>query len=83
MSAHNVAPAVASRPNDDAYAMARPRCASLNSHDLVEGVRAQVIDKDRNPKWSPPSLAAITTADVDAYFKPVDAELTFARLCAT
>jgi hypothetical protein len=30
-----------------------------------------------------PSLAAVTTADVDAYFKPVDTELTFARLCVT
>ena len=78
MSAHNVAPAIASRPNDDAYAMARPRCASLNSHDLVEGVRAQVIDKDRNPKWSPPSLAAVPTAGVDAYLIPVDGKLTFA-----
>jgi hypothetical protein len=26
-----------------------------------------------------PSLAIVTTAEVDAYFKPVDAELTFAR----
>jgi len=33
VSAHNVAPAIASRPSGDAYAMARPRCASLNSHD--------------------------------------------------
>ena len=41
-------------------------------HDLVEGIRAQLIDKDRNPKWSPASLAAVTTADVEAYFAPAD-----------
>ena len=50
-------------------------------HDFVEGIRAQVIDKDRNPKWSPPSLAAVTTADVEAYFAPADPELTFSRRC--
>ena len=48
----------------------RTSCGSLRSHDLVEGIRAQVIDKDRNPKWSPASLAAVTTADVEAYFAP-------------
>ena len=37
--------------------------------------RAQVIEKDRNPKWSPASLAAVTTADVEAYFAPADREL--------
>ena len=55
----------------------RTSCGSLRSHDLVEGIRAQVIDKDRNPKWSPASLAAVTNADVEAYFAPADRELEF------
>ncbi|MCT7657277.1 enoyl-CoA hydratase/isomerase family protein [Mycobacterium deserti] len=55
----------------------RTSCGSLRSHDLVEGIRAQVIDKDRNPKWSPASLAAVTTADVESYFEPADRELEF------
>ncbi|CAN5329494.1 enoyl-CoA hydratase/isomerase family protein [soil metagenome] len=55
----------------------RVSCASLRSHDLVEGIRAQLVDKDRNPKWSPPSLAAVTQDDVDAYFVPADPDLTF------
>lgn len=55
----------------------RVSCAALRSHDLVEGIRAQVIDKDRNPTWSPASLAALTPADVEAYFAPADPDLTF------
>ncbi len=55
----------------------RVSSASLRSHDLVEGIRAQLVDKDRNPKWSPASLSAVSTADVEAYFAPVDDELTF------
>ena len=55
----------------------RTSCGSLNSHDLVEGIRAQVIDKDRNPKWSPPSLAAVTEADIEVYFAPQNPDLTF------
>jgi enoyl-CoA hydratase len=51
--------------------------ASAGSHDLVEGIRAQIIDKDRNPKWSPATLAEITPADVEAYFEPVDDDLSF------
>ncbi|MFT3797547.1 3-hydroxyisobutyryl-CoA hydrolase [Microbacterium sp.] len=27
--------------------------------DLVEGIRAQVVDKDRRPRWQPASLAAV------------------------
>lgn len=55
----------------------RVSSASLRSHDLVEGIRAQLIDKDRNPKWSPAQLAAVTAADVEAYFTPVDDDLSF------
>ena len=55
----------------------RTSCACYAQHEFVEGIRAQVIDKDRNPKWSPASLAAVTTADVEAYFTPLDADLTF------
>ncbi|HTX97299.1 MAG TPA: enoyl-CoA hydratase/isomerase family protein [Mycobacterium sp.] len=55
----------------------RVSSASARSHDLVEGIRAQIIDKDRNPKWSPASLAAVTAADVEAYFAPVDDDLSF------
>jgi len=55
----------------------RVSSASLRSHDLVEGIRAQLVDKDRNPKWSPASLSQVNAADVEAYFAPVDDELKF------
>jgi len=55
----------------------RVSCASLRSHDLVEGIRAQLVDKDRNPTWSPASLDAVADGDVDAYFAPADPDLTF------
>lgn len=34
--------------------------------DLKEGIRAQVIDKDRNPQWSPASLAEVTDEQVQS-----------------
>lgn len=49
----------------------RVSCACLSTHDLVEGVRAQVIDKDRDPRWSPATLAEVTDADVDRFFAPL------------
>jgi enoyl-CoA hydratase len=55
----------------------RVSSASARSHDLVEGIRAQIIDKDRNPKWSPATLAEVTATDVEAYFAPVDDDLNF------
>lgn len=36
--------------------------------DLAEGIRARIIDKDRNPRWQPASLADVDTADIDAFF---------------
>ncbi|WKG02233.1 enoyl-CoA hydratase/isomerase family protein [Mycolicibacterium sp. HK-90] len=55
----------------------RTSCASVKSHDFVEGIRAQLVDKDRNPQWDPASIAAVTPADVEAYFVPAEPDLTF------
>ena len=48
----------------------RTSCTALTSHDLTEGIRAQVIDKDRSPRWSPATLADVSDADVARYFAP-------------
>jgi enoyl-CoA hydratase len=48
---------------------------SLASHDFVEGIRAQVIDKDRSPRWEPARLSDVSTAAVDAFFAPLEREL--------
>ncbi|MEV6977360.1 enoyl-CoA hydratase/isomerase family protein [Kitasatospora sp. NPDC093806] len=48
----------------------RISCAALDGHDLVEGIRAQVVDKDRNPRWSPASLAAVGEAEVARFLAP-------------
>lgn len=54
----------------------RVSVACLSSPDLVEGIRAQVIDKDRSPSWSPARLADVTAADVDRFFASLgDADL--------
>lgn len=45
--------------------------------DFFEGIRAVVIDKDQAPQWQPASLAEVTSELVEAYFAPLDKELTF------
>jgi enoyl-CoA hydratase len=42
----------------------RAGCSLLASHDLYEGIRAAIIDKDRTPRWRPPTLAEVTEASV-------------------
>ena len=37
--------------------------------DFFEGIRAQIVDKDRNPAWRPARLEEVTAAAVDAYFE--------------
>ncbi len=44
----------------------------LHGTELIEGIRAQVIDKDRMPRWSPASLSDVARADIEAYFAPGD-----------
>ncbi|MFQ5972580.1 MAG: enoyl-CoA hydratase/isomerase family protein [Alphaproteobacteria bacterium] len=50
----------------------------MAGHDFYEGVRAVVFDKDRTPAWEPDRLEAVTAASVDAYFQPLDHDLSFA-----
>ena len=39
--------------------------------EVLEGVRALVIDKDNAPKWNPASLEEVTPAMVERFFEPV------------
>jgi enoyl-CoA hydratase/carnithine racemase len=39
--------------------------------EVIEGVRALVVDKDNAPRWNPPALADVTPAMVEAFFAPV------------
>ena len=34
----------------------------------MEGVRALIVDKDKNPRWNPPTLAEVDPARVAAFF---------------
>ncbi|MBV4473518.1 enoyl-CoA hydratase/isomerase family protein [Pseudomonas sp. B2M1-30] len=36
--------------------------------DLIEGVRALLIDKDKSPHWNPPTLAALDAEHVASFF---------------
>jgi len=50
------------------------------SDDFREGVRAAVIDKDRNPKWSPPRIEDVTPQMTAPYFAEIGGdELVFKR----
>jgi len=44
------------------------------SDDFREGVRAAVIDKDRNPTWSPPRIEDVTPDMVAPYFAEIGAD---------
>jgi enoyl-CoA hydratase len=47
--------------------------------DFAEGIRAQLVDKDRAPRWAPAALADVDPAVVAAAFAPVDPELSLGR----
>ncbi len=57
----------------------RITCRFLRGVTMPEGVRAALIDKDRNPAWEPATLEEVSEDMVEAYFRPPesgDIELT-------
>ena len=46
-----------------------PRWKFSSNHDFPEGIRAAVIDKDRNPHWSPARIEDVTPTDHRAVFR--------------
>lgn len=44
----------------------------LAGADLREGIRAQVVDKDRTPRWKPATLADVRAEDVARFFEPLE-----------
>jgi enoyl-CoA hydratase len=56
----------------------RASLACVGEHDFIEGIRAAIVDKDRNPVWRPDTLAGVTPEIVERHFRSVGAlELTF------
>lgn len=43
----------------------------LKTHDLYEGIRAVIIEKDQKPQWQPSELSKVSNSEVDAYFAPL------------
>ena len=45
-------------------------CYLMYQHDAIEGIRALIVDKDRNPQWQPATNAGVTREYVEAAFEP-------------
>jgi len=52
--------------------------ACIAGHDFIEGIRAAIVDKDRNPAWRPDTIEAVTPDIVARHFRNVgELELNF------
>jgi enoyl-CoA hydratase len=50
----------------------------MAAHDFYEGIRAMLIDRDRQPHWRPATLAEVDESMIDRYFASIgDRELRF------
>lgn len=47
----------------------RAACSLLAGHDLYEGIRAAIIDRDKNPRWAPATLAGVDDDVIDALLR--------------
>jgi enoyl-CoA hydratase len=45
--------------------------ACVAGHDFIEGIRAAIVDKDRNPAWRPGKLEDVTPEIVERHFQSV------------
>lgn len=75
----NVRDAVSFKRLEDSFRQDfRIALAAIAGHDFVEGIRATIVDKDRDPKWRPEKLEEVTPDIVDRHFKSVgERELKF------
>jgi enoyl-CoA hydratase len=75
----NVRNAVSFKRLEDSFRQDfRIALAAIAGHDFVEGIRATIVDKDRDPKWRPDKLEEVTADIVDRHFKSVgELELKF------
>ena len=48
---------------------------SMSDGEFIEGVRAQIIDKDRNPQWRTPRLEDLSQDQIDNMLEPLERNL--------
>lgn len=66
---------------DEIIAMDMVVCQNFILHqDLYEGIRAQLIDKDKQPVWHPQRLEDVDQGLVNAYFTPAEYDSNEVRL---
>ena len=46
--------------------------AMMAKHDFYEGVRANLVDKDRKPKWNPKNVYELSNDAIEEHFKNLD-----------
>jgi enoyl-CoA hydratase len=60
----------------------RVSCRFLDHPDLLEGIRARLVDRDQSPRWSPTDVAALDRATLERFFEPLADELVLDAPCA-
>ncbi len=49
-------------------------CRAIEHGDFIEGIRAQIIDKDRRPNWKIPNLEQVTQVHIHEMLSPLGSE---------
>ncbi len=56
---------------DYRFMQPRDKNSALDCGTFFEGVRAQLVDKDRKPQWHPAALGDVSKEMVDMFFEPM------------